>query len=165
MANLFNMKHVGAVANAFLDKSNEISLLKLLKLCYIAQGFSLAILDRPIFNSDSIEAWKNGPVIPSLYHEFKYFGGTPIRKKSVIINFDKNFDTEIPELKDEDDKKIIDIVWNMYGHYSANDLATMTYRRGTPWDMTYISEVNRVISNDRIQKYYKILVTKMMDSK
>lgn len=58
------MKKVSAVANEFLEKSDKISVLKLVKLCYIAQGFSLAVLDRPIFNDDRIEAWKYGPVAP-----------------------------------------------------------------------------------------------------
>lgn len=159
------MKQVGAVANAFLEKSNEISLLKLLKLCYIAQGFSLAILDRPIFDSDDIEAWKYGPVIPSIYHEFKHLKGNTIGEhRSIITDFDREYEliVKIPTLTDDNDKKIINIVWNMYGEYTANELVTMTHRRGTPWDMVYISGMNRVIPNEMIQKYYKILIEKMM---
>lgn len=160
------MKQVGAVANAFLEKSNDITLLKLLKLCYIAQGFSLAILDRAIFDSDDIEAWKYGPVIPSIYHEFKHLKGEVIKEKSIIIDFDKdfNFIPNTPELTDENDKKIIDIVWNMYGKYTANQLVDMTHRRGTPWDMVYISGMNKIIPNEMIKKYYKILVDKMMQN-
>lgn len=158
------MKRIGAVANAFLDKSDKISLLKLLKLCYIAQGFSLAILNRAIFEDDHIEAWRYGPVIPSLYHEFKYLKGDVIgAKRSIITDFNRNFEiiTETPKLTDENDKKIIEIVWNMYGKYTANELVSMTHKTGTPWDLVYIPNENRVIPIDLIKKYYKMLVEKM----
>lgn len=157
------MKRVGAVANAFLEKSNDMTLLKLLKLCYIAQGFSLAILNRPIFEDDHIEAWKYGPVIPSLYHEFKRFKGDIINIKSFYIELTDDFDfnNTTPQLTDENDKKIIEIVWNMYGKYSANELVSMTHKRGTPWDLVYIPNENRVIPAELIKKYYKMLVEKM----
>lgn len=157
------MRKVSAVANEFLEKSSEISVLKLVKLCYIAQGFSLAILDRPIFNDDKIEAWKYGPVVPSIYHEFKHFGRDNITSKSeyATLNDDLNFITETPKLTDENDKKIIQIVWNMYGKFSGNELVTMTHKRGTPWDLVYRPNENEIIPNELISKYYKMLVEKM----
>ena len=44
--------------------------LKLQKLLYFAQGFSYAFYDKELFNDD-FEAWVHGPVIPSIYHEYK----------------------------------------------------------------------------------------------
>lgn len=157
------MRKVSAVANEFLEKSDEISVLKLVKLCYIAQGFSLAILDRPIFDDDKIEAWKYGPVVPSIYHEFKHFGRKNITSKSeyATLNDDFNFITETPVLTDENDKKIIQIVWNMYGKFSGNELVTMTHKKGTPWDLVYRRNENEIIPNELISKYYKMLVEKM----
>lgn len=157
------MKKVSAVANEFLDKSEEISVLKLVKLCYIAQGFSLAIFNRPIFDDDRIEAWKYGPVIPSIYHEFKYFGKNNINKKSKFLAIDNGFDfiEEIPKLTDENDKKIVQIVWNMYSKYSAGELIDMTHKKGTPWDIVYRQSKNEIIPNQLIQKYYRMLVNKM----
>lgn len=157
------MRKVSAVANEFLDKSKEISVLKLVKLCYIAQGFSLAILDRPIFDDDKIVAWKYGPVIPSIYHEFKHFGKEGITSKSeyATLNDDFTLTTETPELTDENDKKIIQIVWNMYRKFTGSELVTMTHKKGTPWDLVYRPNENEVIPNDLIRKYYKMLVDKM----
>lgn len=157
------MKKVSAVANEFLKKSNEISVLKLVKLCYIAQGFSLAVLDRPIFNDDRIEAWRYGPVVPSIYHEFKHFGRKNITTKSQFVTFteDFNFIEETPVLTDENDKKIVQIVWNMYGGLSANRLVDLTHKSGTPWDLTYRPNLNNIIPNDLIKEYYKMLVDKM----
>ncbi len=157
------MKKVSAVANEFLGKSNEISVLKLIKLCYIAQGFSLAVLDRPIFNDDRIEAWRYGPVVPSIYHEFKHFKKESITEKSKFLTLNNDFDfiEETPELTDENDKKIVQIVWNMYGKFSPGELVDLTHKNGTPWDLTYRPNSNNVIPNELIKEYYKILVSKM----
>lgn len=157
------MKKVSAVANEFLDKSKEISVLKLVKLCYIAQGFSLAVLDRPIFNDDRIEAWRYGPVVPSIYHEFKHFKKGSITEKSKFLALNSNFDfiEETPKLTDENDKKIVEIVWNMYGKFSPGELVDLTHKNGTPWDLTYRPNSNNVIPNELIKEYYKILVSKM----
>ncbi|MFK5281891.1 Panacea domain-containing protein, partial [Lacticaseibacillus paracasei] len=61
-------------ARYFLSKQDQeepdISNLKLLKLLYYAQGTCLALLDRPLF-SETIEAWRHGPVVPSVYQAFK----------------------------------------------------------------------------------------------
>lgn len=157
------MKKVSAVANEFLEKSNEISVLKLVKLCYIAQGFSLAVLDRPIFTDDKIEAWKYGPVVPSIYHEFKHFGRENINTKSQFITLTEDFDfiPETPTLTNEDDKKIVQIVWNMYGGLSASRLVDLTHKNGSPWWLTYRPNCNNIIPNDLIKEYYKMLVDKM----
>lgn len=157
---------INAVANEFLEISNnQISLLQLLKLCYIAQGFSLAILDRTIFDDD-IEAWKYGPVIPALYHEFKHFRAEKITKKSkfLYIDNDYNFIEKTPFLEDNNDKKIIKIVWNLYGKYSGSDLVNITHKRGTPWDLTYLPNANKVISQELIKKYYQIITQKMKEN-
>lgn len=154
-------KKINAVANEFLAiPDNDITLLKLLKLCYIAQGFSLAILDRPIFDDD-IEAWRYGPVIPALYHEFKHFGSEKITEKSQYSYLNDSFDfiPETPTLDDDDDKKIIQIVWKLYGEYSAGDLVDMTHQEGTPWFYTYVPRANKVIPNKLIKEYYTTLVS------
>ena len=48
--------------------------LKLQKLLYLAQGYSFAFYDRPLFHNE-IEGWVHGPVVPDvykLYSEYKY---------------------------------------------------------------------------------------------
>ena len=51
--------------------------MKIIKLVYIAHGHYLAKNDSPLF-TEKVEAWDYGPVIPSLYHEFKIYGAFPI---------------------------------------------------------------------------------------
>ncbi|MGV4404975.1 Panacea domain-containing protein [Ornithobacterium rhinotracheale] len=163
------MKKVSALANSFIKKAEQengdISLLKLLKLCYFAQGFSLAILNRPIFDDDVIEAWRYGPVIPSLYHELKHFKSESLIRRRVTDTYlddDLNFVDDTIYLKEgSEDLKIVDIVWNLYGQYSAVDLVDMTHRKGTPWDLVYLPGLNKIIPNNLIKEYYDILVAKM----
>ena len=76
-----------SMANYFIELAqkdgHEIRPLRLMKLVYIAHGFMLAMLDRSVLNPrfDRVEAWKYGPVIPSVYHSFKGYGASPITGK------------------------------------------------------------------------------------
>ena len=64
-------------ANALLDRAGEktikVTHLKLQKLAYYCQGLHLAVYDLPLF-SDEFEAWRHGPVVSTLYHEYKKYG-------------------------------------------------------------------------------------------
>lgn len=69
------------IANYFLMRTAEdgelITPLKMQKLIYYAYVWYLIKKGRKLFH-ESIEAWANGPVVPSLYHELKHYGSTPI---------------------------------------------------------------------------------------
>ena len=68
-----------------IDEGGEnISNLKLQKLLYYAQGSFLAVTDKPLFE-DNIVAWCHGPVVESVYHEYKSNGSNG-------IPFDECFD-------------------------------------------------------------------------
>ena len=54
------------LAAYILSKYGEMSAMKLQKLVYYSQAWSLVWDDQLLFN-DPIEAWANGPVIRSLY--------------------------------------------------------------------------------------------------
>lgn len=131
------------IANYFLSKAHEegmdITQLKLLKLVYIGYGWALAVLDRKLF-SEQIEAWQHGPVIPSLYNEFKHFGKKPITQLAT------EFDLETSELTtpqinkgDHDALMIVGKVWEAYKYVSAWALRNKTHEDNTPWTDTYKS--------------------------
>jgi len=136
------------VANYFLALASEeegelISNLKLQKLVYYAQGFSLAIRGKPLFQ-ESIEAWTHGPVVPSLYREFKEYGSAAVEPPS-DFTFD-SFDPEIQELLDE--------VYSVYGQYSASGLRTLTHSE-PPWKD---APGGQVIPLATMRDYFKTLV-------
>ena len=68
------------IANFILDSADrdgvqDVSILKLLKLVYIFFGWSAVLRpDSEYLFSDPIEAWKYGPVVPSLYYELREDG-------------------------------------------------------------------------------------------
>ena len=137
------------VANYLLSKADEeagdaISNLKLQKLVYYVQGFSLAMNDRPMFEDD-IFAWQHGPVVPSLYHAFKNNGAYGIPKP---VNFDAS---AIPE----EDRELMDEVYDVYGQFSAWKLRNMTHEEA-PWKN---APTNGVITKESMKNFFKGLVS------
>lgn len=127
-----------AVANYFLDlaaKNNtSITPMKLQKLIFFAHGWHLAIVGDPLF-ADPVEAWPFGPVVPSIYHEFKHERSGAITCKATELDLE-NFELvelSIPE-GDVAARRVMDRVWNTYGKESAKRLSDLTHLPDTPWD-------------------------------
>lgn len=160
-----------SVANYFIDlahKDNkEIKPLKLMKLIYIAYGYSLALLDKSILDPrfDKVEAWKLGPVIPSVYHSFKIYGKSPIGQKTTILTETSN-DVEVkePKLEDREIQMICEFVWKKYGKYNDSYLVTLLHGVGTPWGRVYSQGQNNPIPENLTKLYYKHLVRVMEES-
>lgn len=124
---------LNTIANTFIRKAREegrgdLTPMKLLKLVYIAQGWSLGINNQPLF-AEEVEAWKYGPVIPALYHQIKKYRSRPI-------------EAELPQLTQgehihEDDQRLLDRVWETYGQHDGITLSSITHQPGTPWDQTW----------------------------
>ena len=74
------------------SESHFISRLALMKMSYICHGYILALLDKNTDNTDHefVQAWKYGPVFPSIYYAFNINGKDTITKKSSIVYFDDN---------------------------------------------------------------------------
>jgi uncharacterized phage-associated protein len=123
---LANSLTVRDVARYFLalqdpEAGEDISNLKLQKLCYYAQGFSLAMRGEPLFR-DKIKKWEHGPVIPPLWHDYKDFEGRSIPK---VVDLDLDlYDSEVRNLLDE--------VYEVYGQFSGWRLREMTHSE-PPW--------------------------------
>src|SRR5882762_236012 len=80
-----------SIANVFLAlaeaEGKHLTPLQLIKLVYIAHGWYLALTQKPLI-SEQAEAWQYGPVIPSLYQEFKGFGNSFIKRRAGELSFD-----------------------------------------------------------------------------
>ena len=138
------------VADFFVGLANSlpnssIDNLKLNKLCYYAQGWSLAKFDRPLFN-DTIEAWEYGPVIPSVYHTYKVCGNNPISEPSEVFD-----EAQL----DSDELSLLIDVYLTYGKYASWELASMTHEQGAPWHEVFIRGANRSIPLKSIQEYFR----------
>lgn len=60
------MPTVKDVAQYILEKIGPLTTIKLQKLVYYCQAWSLVWDDSPLFD-DEIQAWANGPVVPNLF--------------------------------------------------------------------------------------------------
>lgn len=119
-----------------------------LKLVYIAHGWMLGIFDKPLI-TESPEAWRYGPVVPSVYHQYKEYGGSNITEEYGDLS--KLFETEQTDL--------IDAVLYAYRDHSALDLSAITHQPGTPWSKVYDGGKGQglPIPDELIQDYYKKL--------
>lgn len=159
-----------SIANYFIDKAGEhnkkVRPLKLMKLVYIAYGYGLAMLNRSLIDPrfDKVEAWKYGPVIPSVYHSFKSYKNTPVTAKTVVMESDdKGCITFVePQLSDTYAKALCDYVWKRYNDYSDSDLVTLLHGKGTPWAFVYEEGKNNSIPEFLTQRYYTRLVNHLL---
>lgn len=130
------------VANHFLDLADRdrtaLSPLKLQKLVYFAHGWHLALTGKPLID-EQVECWPHGPVIPSLYHEFKQYGRDAIGERAHRYG-SADDDDEVnlfvmPSGTSESNfaRDLIDRIWQVYGVFSAEKLSNMTHDPEGPW--------------------------------
>lgn len=140
------------IANFFInislsDKKDYITNIKLNKLMYFAQGWSLARYGKPLFHND-IQAWKYGPIIPSIYHDYKNCGDSPI---TVV---DDDYSSNV--FSGEQYSLLLD-VYGEYGKFTARALSNMTNESGTPWSIFYREGKNTIIPKNAIREYFLFL--------
>ncbi len=94
------------VANYFLcrvdrEAGDTISLLKLQKLVYYAQAWSLVMRDKPLFYQD-IEAWCSGPVVRDVWNQYEDYQRVilkPPSSQSVNDSLSKLFEIYVNQSK------------------------------------------------------------------
>ena len=118
------MASVFDVATYILEKLGEMTAMKLQKLVYYSQAWSLVWDEEILFNSD-IEAWANGPVVRELYEAHK--GIFKVNSDSFVNGSSANL-TQIQ-------KETIDGVIDFYGDKSAQWLSDLTHLED-PWKKT-----------------------------
>lgn len=101
-----------------------ITQMRLHKLLYYVQGWSLAQRGRPMF-AGRIEAWTHGPVVRELYPTFRDFGDAPISLPE---------DGPAADLEPVD-RAFVESIWESYKGYSATKLRAMTHHE-LPWQTT-----------------------------
>lgn len=125
-----------------LDEDNPVTQMKLQKLIYFANGFLLATSsgERRLVE-ETFEAWDFGPVLPSIYHEYKLFGSNPIVKNNVVLKIlGRPLNLELSKNVKEEDVKILEDVWNSLKVFTALELSTVTHRENGAWSKVYKPE-------------------------
>ena len=129
--------------------------MQLLKLVYIAHGWTLGICATPLI-TEQVEAWKYGPVIPDLYQHVKKYGSSSIFDEK-LGNFWNSQSAEFS--KDED--AILNYVIDTYGSIDGIQLSQITHASGTPWSATFRNGWGDVIPTDLIAHHYRQLLEKV----
>lgn len=112
------------VARYILEKKGPMSAMKLQKLVYYSQAWSLVWDDEPLFGN-RIEAWANGPVVRGLYNVH--------RGKFEVNSSDFQAAPRGSDLN-QSQKETIDTVLDAYGRKSAQWLSDQTHSEA-PWIM------------------------------
>ncbi|HZR32724.1 MAG TPA: type II toxin-antitoxin system antitoxin SocA domain-containing protein [Terriglobales bacterium] len=108
------------VADYILLRLGPTSAMKLQKLVYYSQAWSLAWTDAPLF-AEEIEAWSDGPVVRSLYNKHRGRYRLPRRF----------FDGETERLN-PDQRDVIERVLKFYGPKDPQWLSNLTHIE-EPW--------------------------------
>lgn len=140
MANVFD------TAKYILEQFGEMSTMKLQKLCYYSQAWSLVWDDSPLFQED-FQAWANGPVCPELFYKTQ-------GKYSVIASDETGGEGDLTE----NQRDTVERVLKHYGGHDAQWLSQLTHmeepwiiaRRGIPAG----TGCNNIITKESMAIYY-----------
>lgn len=125
--------------------------LRLQKLVYYCQAWSLAIRDKPLF-PDKFQAWPHGPVCPNLWSSFKQYGFGEIPPSAAKSDFSSALS--------EDEIEFLSEVWRVYGGYTAKRLEDMTHSEA-PWkaargDLAPHVKSEEEITQESMKHFYQL---------
>jgi uncharacterized phage-associated protein len=125
--------------------------MKLIKLTYIAHGWHLGILNSELID-EPVFAWKYGPVVQSIYQDFKGYGDNQISELYL--------ENGCYPMASEEIQPFLNKIWDEYKGFSGVELSAMTHRAGTPWDIIWNQRggkntKNAIIPNDLIKEHYR----------
>ncbi len=112
------MPSVHDVAAYILKHRGTMTAMKLQKLVYYSQAWSLVWDEEPLF-PERIEAWANGPVVYELYDRH--------RGVFKVSNWDGD-----PHALDHEQQSTVDSVLKFYGKMSSQELSNLTHQED-PW--------------------------------
>lgn len=129
------------VINLYQEKNKEITNLKLQKVLYYIQLAYLKQEGKPLIDED-FEAWRHGPVIPSLYDKFKIYVSDSIKATSKL-NITKLTKSEREVVEDIVERTLTKDEWEL-----VNDT-----QQTQPWAENYICGYSIVIPKSEMKNY------------
>lgn len=129
-----------------LAAKGPMSAMKLQKLVYYSQAWSLVWTERPLFQ-ERIEAWANGPVAPELY----------ARHRGAFIVSDGDIPGD-PSALSVEERDTINVILEFYGEKPAQWLSELSHNEA-PWkeareDLPDGVRGNREITLASMAEYY-----------
>lgn len=111
------MLNATIIGQYFLSKNSNLTEIQIQKLVYYAYSWYMVKNNGKKLFDEKPQAWVHGPVFRSLFDSMKNY-----KKFSAISELDI----------DEEVEKFLDIIYNVYGKYSGNELEKMTHNE-LPW--------------------------------
>jgi len=144
------MASIAETAKYILEKMGTMSTMKLQKLCYYSQAWTLAWDEVPLFNED-FEAWANGPVCRSLFD---------LHKGKFLISADDLPESSEAECLSDSERENINKVLEFYGDKEGHWLSELTHKE-RPWkearqkaNVLPGDSCNEIITKESIEDYY-----------
>jgi len=132
------------IAAYVLKAGGPMSAMKLQKLVYYSQAWSLVLRGSPLF-AEEIQAWAHGPVVYELFelHRGKY----AVRDLGVPVS---------PLASEE--RRVVDLVVGHYGRMTAEQLSASTHAE-KPWlaaraGVPEGTRASAFISTDTMRRFY-----------
>lgn len=146
------MATVFDVADYILNKKGSMTTMKLQKLCYYSQAWSLAWDEEPLFKEE-FEAWANGPVCRELFDAHK---GKFRLKKSFFSKLGNASNLT------ETQKATVNAVLDYYGDWEPQELSGLTHRE-KPWldarkNVPFGENCEEIIQKEAMQQFYGGLI-------
>lgn len=113
---------------AFLE-GVDITPMKLQKLVYCLYKAMYKRTKHPLFD-ERFEAWKYGPVLPSIYDAFKQYGSNAIR------DYARDYEGRIFVIDEESSnefRECLNETWAKYKGYDGLVLSAFTHKSDTAW--------------------------------
>ena len=135
--------------------------LKLQKMLYYIYADFLLKTNQKLF-SEELVAFRYGPVVPEIYHKYKYHKSRLIteEKEDDVFELSTNLSATISFMKIVSSENGIEAMSSIlatlikYGEYSASELVDRTHKEHGPWERTYIPNENHIITDECILKYH-----------
>ncbi len=146
------------VANSFLyqakiDGVSNMDQLKVQKLVYCLHGWNLAVTGKPVVG-EFFEAWPYGPVLSSLYSQFKSYGKRDIDAYAIALDPSTGEEAvQVVSLQDREFMNIFNPVWARYKNLTGLQLSALTHAPGTPWTEARRSGFG-YIPNEQIRDHF-----------
>lgn len=159
-----------AIANEFIRRARRdgmaLTNMQLQKLPYIAHGWSLALFGRPLITNEAAQAWKYGPVYPSLYDSLSLYGSGAvtdvIHENDRIIGAQERGEPVTADLTWRD-VAFLNAIWEKYRGLTAWQLSDLTHQDGTPWSLARRRGDRSALRNNEIEEHYRALLPNRAD--
>lgn len=128
---MINALNVGnSILHRAFTENIDITPMKLQKMIYFTYRDYLQETNMPLFD-ERFETWKYGPVLPSVYNEFKKNGANAIRRYATESDGKTVF--TVNEDGSPIFKKVVDNIWNICKEFDGIYLSSITHKEGSAW--------------------------------